>query len=128
MIYGLKCLIEVAMDSASISQGSHVGWCFLSLALKKPATRGLSDPSLVTYNVDPIPGSLTAPSVTIQSWSESFGNAMDLAVDRCFFAFSNADASSSDHETISDEFIPAAHASNGDNILLESLMTRLRTL
>ena len=53
------------MERASISHGNHVGWCFFSLALKNPASNGLLF-SLVMYNV-PIPGSFTAPSVTIHS-------------------------------------------------------------
>ena len=67
MMKGLKCLVAAAMESASISHGSHVLCVPRSLALKNPDRSSLL--FLVTYRVAPRPGFLTAPSVTIQSWS-----------------------------------------------------------
>ena len=63
-MYGLKCLIEVAIAKASISHGSQETWRPRSLALKKPATSGFW--CLVTYRVDPMLCFLTDPSVTVR--------------------------------------------------------------
>ena len=66
MMYGLKCLTAEAMASASISQGSHVTWCFLNLALKKnPAKCNLLSREM--YSVAPIPRLETDPSLMIHN-------------------------------------------------------------
>jgi hypothetical protein len=67
IMYGLKCLVATATAMASISQGIHDICRPRSLALKKPAMNDLL--SLLIYKVAPMPGSLTAPSVTIHNWS-----------------------------------------------------------
>ena len=74
MIEGLKCLVAAAMESASISHGSHVLCAPQSLALKNPDKRSLL--FLVTYRVAPRPGFLRAPSVTIQNWSSGRGSVI----------------------------------------------------
>ena len=84
IMYGLKCLIAAAMPNASISHGSHVTWCFFSLALKKPARRVC--PFRETYSVDPMPCWVTEPSVTIHNWSLGRGHVIDLLVDNVFWA------------------------------------------
>ena len=84
IMYGLKCLIAAAMPNASISHGSHVTWCFFSLALKKPTRRVC--PFRETFSVDPIPCWMTEPSVTIHNWSLGCGNVIDLLVENVFWA------------------------------------------
>ena len=61
-MYGLKCLIAEAIDSASISHGNHVTRRPPSLALKKPASFSL--PFCMAYIVAPMPHSLTNPSTS----------------------------------------------------------------
>ena len=69
----------MAIERASTSQGSHVVCDPLGFALKKPARSKL--PLHVTYKVAPIPGSLTAPSVTIHNWSPGLGKVIVWAPD-----------------------------------------------
>jgi hypothetical protein len=70
------------MDNASTSHGSNDFWFFFSFALKKPARRSLS--SLDMYNVAPIPGLLTAPSVTIQRELFARGKVYSFVVRQTF--------------------------------------------
>ena len=74
MIYGLKCLVAANIARASISHGSQAMWWALSFALKNPASANFS--LRVMYSVAAMPGLLTAPSVTIQSWSKGCGRVM----------------------------------------------------
>ena len=75
-MYGLKCLIADAIDSASISHGDHVTRRSSSLALKKPASFSL--PFCMAYVVAPMSHPLPAPSVTIHSSSSGRGRAIVL--------------------------------------------------
>ena len=75
-MYGLKCLIGEAIDSASISHGNHVTRRPPSLALKKPASFSL--PFCMAYILAPMPHYLTDPSVTIHSSSSGRGRAIVL--------------------------------------------------
>ena len=74
IIYGLKCLVAADIARASISHGSQASWWALSFALKNPASAKFS--LRVMYSVAAMPGLLTAPSVTIQSWSKGCGRVM----------------------------------------------------
>ena len=80
MTYGEKCLIEAAIDKASISHGSHVTWCLRTFELKNPANWSLLD--RLVYMVDPKPFALIEPSVTIQSSSFGRGIVMTLFDER----------------------------------------------
>ena len=115
MIQGLKCLTAVAMPSASMSQGSHVTWCFFSLALKNPARRVC--PFRETYSVDPMPRLVTEPSVTIHSWSLGRGNVIDRLVESERWATWNASRMSSVHISVSRDFKPAMYDSMGASTL-----------
>ena len=126
IMYGLKCLIAAAMPNASISHGSHVTWCFFSLALKKPARRVC--PFRETYSVDPMPCWVTEPSVTIHNWSLGRGNVIDLLVDNVFWATRKASRVLSDQCNTSCDFLPAMHYSSGASTLEHCGMTRPNTL
>ena len=77
-VYGLKCLIAEAIDSASISHGNHVTRQPPSLVLKKPASFSLS--FCMAYIVAPMPHPLTDPSVTIHSPSSGCGKVCSVWV------------------------------------------------
>ena len=111
IMYGLKCLIAAAMPNASISHGSHATWCFVSLALKKPARRVC--PFRETYSVDAMPCWMTEPSVTIHNWSLGRGNVIDLLVNNVFCATRKASRVLSDQCNTSCDFLPAMHDSRG---------------
>ena len=94
-IYGLKYLQAAAIESASISHGSQVTCRPRSLELKKPATCGF--PCRVMYSVAPMPRALTAPSVTIQSWSDGRGRVMVRGEAKAPCAVWKDERRSSDH-------------------------------
>ena len=75
------------MARASTSHGSHVIYEPRSLAPKNPARCSL--PPRVMYRMVPIPGSRTAPSVTIHNWSSGLGREMSRAVERATCALWN---------------------------------------
>ena len=74
-MYGLKCLIAVAIPKASTSHGIQRIWCARNFAQHNPADRGL--PSLTAYIVAPMPLFLAAPSVAIHSVSDGRGKVID---------------------------------------------------
>lgn len=94
---GLKCLTAAAIDNASISQGSHVTWCFLNLALKNQANNNLL--LRETYNVAPSPRFETEPSVTIHNWSSGRGKVIVLHSESDCLALQNRSDNSSVHTT-----------------------------
>jgi hypothetical protein len=114
------------MNNASTSHGSHDCWFFLSFALKKPARRSLS--SLDMYNVAPIPGLLTAPSVTIQSESLARGKYIVLLSDRDFWARWKQWSRLSSQGTRSLDSLPAMESSNGASKDEQRGRTRASTL
>ena len=118
IMYGLKCLIAAAMPNASISHGSHVTWCFFSLALKKPARQVC--PFRETYSVDPMPCWVTEPSVTIHNWSLGRVNVFwaTRKASRVLYAQCNTSC----------DFLSAMHDSRGDSTLEQCGMTRSNTL
>ena len=75
-MYGLKCLIAAAIDSASISHGNQVTRRPPSLAPKKPAS--FSVPFCLAYIVALMPHSFTDPSIAIHSSFSGHGRAIVL--------------------------------------------------
>ena len=116
------------MPRASISQGIQRGWCCFNLALKKPANSGLLLFLLVMYIVAPIPEDLTAPSVTIHSWSDGLAIVIDFVNFRLSLAALKLDMVDSDQEIFSVEARPAVSESSGAMIWLPPLITLLRAL
>ena len=82
------------MARASTSHGNQDCWDPRNFALKNPATH--SFPPRVMYNVAPIPGFRTAPSVTSHNWSSGLGSVMVRVDVSDFCARWNADCSWSD--------------------------------
>lgn len=114
------------MDRASISQGNRVLWFRRSFALKNHATLSVS--LQVKYSVAPRPGTLTAPSVTIHSWSAGRGSDTALAEDNVFWATVKALCRSSDHATISFDIRPATASSSGASTTEQPLIAQASTL
>ena len=69
-----KCLVAVAIERASTSQGSHVVCDPLSFVLNKLPRCKV--PLHITCTVALIAGFLTASSVTIYNWSASLGKVI----------------------------------------------------
>ena len=111
IIKGLKCLTLAAIESASISHGSHDTWCVRSLAPKKPAP--INFPSRCTYIVAPIPCFVTDPSVTIHNWSLRLGKLTDLRDSRAFWAAFKWSSCVFDHTILSVDFSPLIFSSRG---------------
>ena len=87
-------------------------WTYLpSFTLQKLARWSLFP--RVTYNVAPIPGGLTAPSVTIQSKSSGFGRVIVRLLDNASCASLNTALRSSDQEMASLDCRPATMSSSG---------------
>ena len=92
------------MPRASTSQSNHMTWC-LSLELKKPATWGL--PWRLTYNVAPIPCSLTEASGTVNNWSSGVNKCIVELEERTCWALAKAVLRVSDQGIASCETFPA---------------------
>ena len=116
------------MARASTSHGGHVICEPRSLALKNLAKCSL--PPRVMYRVVPIPGSRTAPSVTIHNWSSGLGREMRAvrAVERATCALWNDVWRSSVHWIDSLDPRPAMVLSSGARSDEHPGMTRTRTL
>ena len=80
------------------------------------------------YNVAPIPEDLTAPSVTIHSWSDGLAIVIDFVNLRLSLAALKLDMVDSDQEIFSVEERPAVSESSGPMIWLLPLITLLRAL
>ena len=83
---------------------------------------------LVTYRVAPIPDDLTAPSVTIQSWSDRIGMDMVFVDFRLDFAKLKFSTSDSDRVIFSVDARPVVIDSNGEIMRLQPSITLLRAL
>ena len=82
----------------------------------------------VTYNVAPIPGVLTAPSVIIQSRSSGFGRLIVRLLDRACCASLNAALRSLDEVMTSFDCCPATPSSGGARNVEQLGITLPRTL
>ena len=73
-MYGLKCFIAIAITKASTSHGNHSVCLFCSFALKNPANLRAS--SRYAYRVAPVLWFRIPASITIQSWSLTWGRTI----------------------------------------------------